>query len=162
MASDVSHPNESAPVWCSACGIPHPAGTAYCSHCGRPLGEGAVAGASPAPAAVTVLPTRARAPLTGSLRARATRRSGPASDEEIDAAAAAIVARAMALEARPAAPESAAPGKADSVPTTVESPLPLSILPARERLWVYAGLALCLLVMLIAIIFARSLSVAVH
>ena len=140
-----------------------------------PLGEPA-ADAEPPPWVVPAPPETPAARRDRAARTtRLPRRTAPASDAEIEAAAAAIVAQAKALDearARPGgtdttrAPETLAaphPELAGDWPVTRRAPSapPPSLfaaMPERERIWLIAGIVLCVVLVLFAIAFARNLA----
>lgn len=170
-------------VWCLNCGIPYPANTLACSHCGQLLAPApgpdttttlgpsheqpvvaTVAGATTAPLAP--VRTLLAAPVTAVAGARATprasRRPAPASEAEIDAAAAAIVARALELSVNDTS-VSAAPDAASS-PDVPSRPIVTSgmTMAAKDRVWLVAGVVLCLLLVISAAAFARYLATSIR
>lgn len=175
-----------AVLWCLSCGIPHPPGATHCSHCGKPLAVDSPVGSAadtppalapavesdngpgplPLPEPVLAKPAPFR-PTPTSLAARiGGRRSAPMDDAAIEAAAAAIVARAMAEERATDASslgpagESAVAGAAwpDRLPPPPrEAPVP-SGLPDKDRAWLIAGLVLCVLLIVFAVALSRQFS----
>jgi hypothetical protein len=179
-----ARPNDEQVIWCEPCGMPHARGTTHCISCGAPLGEEAPAAAAVTPAvpvadslppsapvitAEPVAPPPPRADVAPRGR-RSWRAAPPMSETEIEATAAAIVARAMvAGEAAPAR-EPAGDGqatpppvnlKSDSGPLVWPDPLPPS-LPSKDRLWLIAGGVCCVILLLALIVFARTMPYAAH
>jgi hypothetical protein len=128
----------------------------------------------PAPILAPVVPPLSAAPQPRGPLSRAGRRSGPASEAEIEAAAAAIVARALAAQQAQAAPpagDSAGEPGAVMLPepqpdlalpyTPGPDPYPPMLKP-KDRAWLMAGIALCILVVLIALVFTRYVTVVAH
>lgn len=161
------------PVWCSACGIPYVPGTTHCSHCGQPLKTDAAleppTPAAPAPAAATpdsaVAPAGSPPVTGGSTRPR--RRRAPLTEEEIEATAAALVARAMAADAmappsatplQPAdgsAPLAEWPSAAELAPRVDTASPPSLRMSGKDRAWLIAGIVMCVLLVLLVIVFVR-------
>lgn len=169
-------------VWCLNCGIPYPANTLACSHCGQLLAPApgpdttttlgpsheqpvvaTVAGATTAPLApVRTLLAPVTAVAGARLTTRASRRPAPASEAEIDAAAAAIVARALELTVNDTS-VSAAPAAASS-PDVPSRPIVTSgmTMAAKDRVWLVAGVVLCILLVILAAAFARYLATSIR
>ena len=170
-------------VWCAPCGMPHARGTTHCISCGAPLGETPVAStttpavpavSAPLPSAPVIVPAPAPAAPPRADTASRTRRSWraapPMSDSEVEATAAAIVARAMAAGAStptdtPPDATQAAPSPinltSDSGPLVWPDPIPPS-LSAKDRLWLIAGVACCVILLLALIVFVRTMPYGAH
>lgn len=183
----------SAVVWCDACGIPYAATTSHCRNCGAPLaGDTVIAatgqpetaapeGAGVAPVAPAWLgevpaPTgtlgqfqiegwalhQLRAPI-GTLGRRLGKPARPLGDDEVEAAAAAIIARAQAADLvavadeTPLAPRDALAFLPDLLPDpVVESALQKR--RERDRLWLIAGVVCSIVLILCALAFSRYLA----
>lgn len=104
---------------------------------------------------------------------RAPRRGAPASEAEIEAAAAAIVARALAAQQAQGAPAAHAAG--EPLPASQPEPHPDLALPytsgpdsspsplqGKDRAWLMAGVVLCVLVVLVAVVFTRYVTAVAH
>ena len=174
VAATDTTPAAGSPDASTAAPVP---GTAAVGHVGpaEPLGEPA---ADTEPLAQLVPAASAEPAKRRDRAARATRlprRTTPASDAEIEATAAAIVARAKALdEARERSeganttqvPETLAaphPEPADDWPVArqaISSPPPslFAAMPERDRIWLIAGIVLCVVLILFAVFFARNLA----
>lgn len=148
------------PRWCAACGIPHGANARACLHCGRPL-----ANSPDPPETDDKLPARAGgtpAPNPWGLGVGLHDRSTAG----IDALAADIVARAKALDAalgdesrteQRMAPMSLA--VSDATGTATDTSPHKSRATARQRLWLLAGVLLCVLFLAFALVVARDAAV---
>jgi hypothetical protein len=169
MASELSLEQDEV-VWCSACGIPHPAGTSYCSHCNRPLaernaGDDETGDAADAPDAQTGALARAVADRAAAQRPPRQRSAVPwavprrpqsLTDDEIEARAAAIVAQARQEEAQ-GATEALFPDGAAAM-SDAQHIGQLDFLPPlrqRDREWLFAGLFCCVILIVGAIVMVR-------
>lgn len=144
------------PNWCRPCGIPHPPDARACLHCGQPL-----SGASADVAGPGAFTPPARATLARQADPPAGRRAAKAAID-VEAEAAAIVARAMALEA------TATSAPTDQIAARLAPPGPMPALPDQprylpvtgravlQRAWLVAGLLLCLLLVAFALLVARD------
>jgi hypothetical protein len=166
-------------IWCAACGIPYAADTLYCANCGAQLADmpdtaaGEVdAAASPAEGLDPASPTETEdvppeidldavypAPPT-SLLGRIRQRQRPLSEDEVEAAAAVIIARAqeeIANGAEEASPRDALALLPDLLPDPVVEAA-LQRRRERDRLWIIAGIVCSILLILIALAFSRYLA----
>lgn len=133
-------PDLPGPVWCPTCGIPHAPDATACSHCGRAL--------------ATTLPSTAARPAGG---------YALAGTADVEARSAAIVARAQALDSRSGNQVLAAPQTLPAAPQA--SPLPTAPPPAvsaKQRVWLIAGLLLCVIAALLILAFARQATLIVR
>lgn len=187
-AEERQHEPQPGPVWCGACGIPYGPDTTHCAHCGRPLAavsaRAGAGGAPPAPGPPLAGPAAVPAPAVGpglpgttggapaasaGSSRRGKRRAAPMTDAEIEATAAALVARALA-QSRAAGTEPAAGGPhadpppieawpdAPSLARRDESPPPAFQMARKDRLWLIAGIALCVIMIVLAVAFSRLLA----
>lgn len=181
---DVAAATEGAAVWCSTCGIPYAPTTTHCSHCGAPLAgdtPDAVGGAAPvlaAPArlasaadesptsvvaAAPQLPLPSVPPVNTPPGLLGRIRSGKPvmSDDEVDAAAAAIIAQARAEQLGgdvAPVPREALDLLQDYLPDPVVQQA-LQERRERDRFWLIAGVVCCVLLMLFALAISRYMSV---
>ena len=181
---DVAVATEGAAVWCNTCGIPYAPTTTHCSHCGAPLAgdtPDAVGGAAPVPAAPALplatadesptsvvaaapqLPLPSVPPVNTPPGLLGRIRSGKPvmSDDEVDAAAAAIIAQARAEELGgdvAPVPREALDLLQDYLPDPVVQQA-LQERRERDRLWLIAGVVCCVLLMLFALAISRYMSV---
>lgn len=150
--------DEATIVWCKACGIPYPAATVACDHCGRRL-DWTNDVASPD----AVAPAGRPRPIGLGMWRLPVRRGATHMEDDIEATAAAIVARARELDitygivappdqlAAPALPPAAFPAllvRDGAGPTTVT--------PSHQLAWLLAGLVLCVLLVAFALLVARD------
>jgi hypothetical protein len=169
----------STAVWCQACGIPYASDTTYCANCAAPLADTTEASVSDAEIPLVsprvlddeslvdaddavpgfdldaVYPTPPTTVL-GRLR----KRPRPLSEDEVEAAAAAIIARAR---------EEVANGADDTEPRDALDLLP-DLLPdpvverslqerqERDRAWIIAGIVCSVLLIICALAFSRYLA----
>ena len=154
-------PADTGVRWCRSCGIPHAPETAYCGNCGTPLAEDPLAAAALPPGSATMLTPHipsallplarpSQAPSRGAI-ARRLRQPTPLSDAEVEAAAAALVREAQLLPAT--APDLDLPPLAESEAAALR-------MSERDRRWLAAGFVCCLLLIAVAITFARFLGSA--
>ncbi|MGN6699183.1 MAG: hypothetical protein ACTHMR_13590 [Thermomicrobiales bacterium] len=185
MESEARQKDEQV-IWCEPCGMPHARGTTHCISCGAPLGEAPAASTeAPAvlPASTPLLQTPEIMPAppmpasatpartdTSTRGRRSWRAAPPMSDSEVEATAAAIVARAMAAGVSapadaPADSTQVAPPPinltSDSGPLVWPDPVPPG-LPAKDRLWLIAGVACCVILLLALIVFVRTMPYGAH
>ncbi len=170
-------------IWCGKCGIPYAAPMTHCSLCGAPLADerDPFAAASRAPrAAVQLTPAsdqgarEAAAPSAGSLSPlptfppmvsgnlirRLRQHQEAMSDEEVDAAAAALVARARAEERLVAADPAARDALERSSAYLPDPRLEAALQQRRERdrLWLIAGFVCCVVLIIVALAISRYTS----
>lgn len=154
--------------------VPEPAPAAAPGPETETMPASASAPAVPTPILAPVVPPLPAAPQPRGPLSRAARRSGPASEAEIEAAAAAIVARALAAQqaqsAPPAGDSAGEPGAIMPPEPQPDLALPYTpgpdpyppMLKPKDRAWLMAGIALCVLVVLIALVFTRYVTVVAH
>ena len=188
-SGDIASTTEGAAVWCNTCGIPYAPTMTHCSHCGAPLagdtldtvGGAAIAPAVLAcpvvavadnlpPADVAAAPQSATVPLTPAippvttppgLLGRICPRQQAMSDDEVDAAAAAIIARARAEELGgdvAPVPREALDLLQDFLPDPAVQQA-LQQRRERDRLWLIAGVVCCILLLIFALAISRYMSV---
>lgn len=169
-------------IWCGACAIPYAPATVYCANCGALLADdtGAVAGGAFMPTAappiraegegilVTPVADAAAPPPTGVATSsvpsgfvgRIRQRQHVMSDAEVDAAAAAIIARAR--EAEQSADTAPGPrGALDFLPDFLPDPaIEAALRRRRERdhLWLVAGVICCVALIIFALVVSRYMS----
>lgn len=186
-SGDTAATTESAAVWCNACGIPYASTMTHCSHCGAPLADDPssvvggvviapavpvrsvasaapeslepVVGAAPQLTFPAALPATTPSGLLGRIRPR----QQPMSDDEVDAAAAAIIAQARVEElgsnAAPVPPEAL-----DLLQDFLPDPVVQQALRERrerDRLWLIAGVVCCVMLLIFALAISRYMSVGV-
>jgi hypothetical protein len=184
-SGDVAAATEGAAIWCNTCGIPYAPTMTHCSHCGAPLAgdtttaAGVVAPVAAAPALPVARPTDAApAPVVTAapqvtlpaalpantppgLLGRIRTRQQSMSDDEVDAAAAAIIAQARAEELGSdvaPVPREALDLLQDFLPDPVVQQT-LRDRRERDRLWLIAGVVCCVLLLLFALAISRYMSV---
>ncbi len=170
-------------IWCGACAIPYASATVYCANCGALL-----AADTGAPAGETFLPTIAPplraetggAPATPMIAAsalpppvivaprvsggfvdRIRQRQHVMSEAEVDAAAAAIIARAREVEDSTDA-VSGPRGALDFLPDISPDPaieVALQRRRERDRLWLIAGVICCVALIIFALVVSRYMSI---
>jgi hypothetical protein len=173
---------EQTVIWCGKCGIPYAATMTHCSLCGAPLADpsdpfAAAPQVVPSAAAtsrtesqsmiepetfVPVLPPLQSATVAPSagLLGRIRQRPQGMSDDEVDAAAAAIIARARAEE-RLAGDDSLAPMTAELLPSLLPDPATEAALlqrRQRDRVWLIAGFVCCVILIVVALAISRYTS----
>lgn len=188
-SGDAAAATEGAAIWCNTCGIPYAPTMTHCSHCGAPLADDTAAGiggVAPAPvvqARPVVEPTDETipAPVVAAapqfifpsappptpsttppgLLGRIRPRQQPMSDDEVDAAAAAIIAQARAEELGSdvaPVPREALDLLQDYLPDPVVQQK-LQERRERDRVWLIAGVVCCVLLMLFALAISRYMSI---
>lgn len=173
---------EQAVIWCGKCGIPYAVTMTHCSLCGAPLADPSdpFAAAPQVVPPVVAAPSPERQPMTGpgegvpalpslpataiapsvGLLGRMRQRPQAMSDEEVDAAAAAIIARARAEE-RLAGDNPLAPASPDLLPSLLPDPATEAALQHRrdrDRLWLIAGFVCCVILIIVALAISRYTS----
>jgi hypothetical protein len=166
-------------IWCQPCGIPYAAGTPFCSNCGKELAANTDAtplkaqdlSAPPvlldeessvddrdASAEIDLDAIYPAAPP--SLMGRIRKRPRPLSEDEVEAAAAMIIARAQEASANGADEES--PGDALALlPDLLPDPVvEAALLQRREqdRKWIIAGIVCSIILIIIALAFSRLIA----
>ena len=185
-------------IWCTSCGIPYAPGTPYCANCHQPLIDPreATGSADPDPEPIVArapesagarTPESAPAPAPapddappgfdldavypappGSLLDRIRKRPQALSEDQVEAAAAEIIARAraeMAVEAvqrgdLPPAPRDALALLPDLLPDPVVEDA-LRRRRERDRAWLIAGFIASAVLILIAIAYSRYLAAGI-
>ena len=185
-SGDAAAATEGVAIWCNTCGIPYAPTMTHCSHCGAPLADDTTTGVGgvalapavqarpvaaptdevvPAPvvAATPQLTFPAAPPVTTppGLLGRIRPRQQPMSDDEVDAAAAAIIAQARAEELGSdvaPVPREALDLLQDFLPDPVVQQK-LQERRERDRVWLIAGVVCCVLLMLFALAISRYMSI---
>lgn len=172
-----------AVIWCGKCGIPYASTLTHCSLCGAPLADErdpfAIApgvsraavqttpASDPEAAAAAAVIEESLPPMptlpptaSGGLIGRVRQRQSTMSEDEVDAAAAAIIARARAEEqlvaANPAAREAL-----ELSPAYLPDPklaAALQLRRERDRLWLIAGFVCCVVLIIVALVIGRYTS----
>jgi hypothetical protein len=168
----------SSVIWCQQCGIPYAAGTAYCSDCGKELAGAMdtvplkveVASAPP------VMPDTESSADDGdsapefdldaiypsaptSLMGRIRQRPRPLSEDEVEAAAAMIVARAQDASASVA--DEAPRDVLTLLPDLLPDPVVAAALQRRreqDRKWIIAGIVCSIILIVIALVLSRTIA----